>query len=148
MSISRQDPGGKPRKPLKRTPFKRKAPTGSKVRTPIKARSARRAELYRTQRVPIIKAAIEAGQLCQACSLIANVDLAAASLCRIRAVDWHERKSRARAAGSDASLMSPANRVWTCRPGHDWITTHPLEAREVGLVLNSWDPDPTDEPEL
>lgn len=142
MSITDAGGWGKPRKPLKRTPFKRKAPVAFKTRTPLKARSDRRAELYRTERVPIIKTAVENGQLCQACSLIADIDMAAAAKCDIRAVDWHERKSRSRAGGSDASLMSPANRVWTCRPGHNWITTHPIEARSVGLVLNSWDADP------
>lgn len=144
MSISRWDPEGKPRKPLKRTPFKRKAPAPStKARTPLKARSDRRADLYRTERVPVIKQAMEAGQLCQA-SRIADVDLAAAARCEIRARDWHEIKTR----GRGGSITSASNRMWVCRKCHDWITTHPLEAREVGLVLNSWDPDPTDEPEL
>lgn len=142
MSISQWDPEGKQRKPLKRTPFKRKAPLPTtKARTPIKARSARRAELYRTERVPMIKEAMDRGQLCQVCQLIAEVDMAQAAKCRLRAQDLHERKTR----GRGGSLTKAANLLWACRPGHDWITTHPLEAREVGLVLNSWDPDPVDE---
>lgn len=98
-------------------------------RTPLRRRSAKQQAKY-DARVPIIRAALEDGQLCQACILIADVDLAAANRCGIRAVDCHERLTRARGG----SIIDPANFIWTCRNGHDWIHHHPAEAELVGLL--------------
>ncbi len=142
MSIPPNSGPDKQRKSLKRTAFKRPEPAAPKSRSPLRARSRARDVLYRTIRVPLIMEAMERGQVCEACTLIADIDQSAAARCEVQAVDWHERKTRARAGGSEESLMLAANRVWTCRPCHDWIGAHPLEARDLGLVLNSWDPDP------
>lgn len=123
---------------LKRTPFKRKAPAPAKARSAVRARSAKREKVYREVRVPIIRAAMDAGQLCEAAASIASVDLAAAMRCQIRAVDWHEVKTR----GRGGSITDAANRLWACRRCHDWIDGNPALARVAGVVLNSWDPDP------
>lgn len=101
-------------------------------RTPLRRRSAKQQALY-DQRVPLIRAAIESGQLCQACIAIADVDLAAANRCGIRAVDCHERVPR----GRGGSIIDPANFVWACRSGHDWVHDHPREAELVGLLTRS-----------
>lgn len=52
------------------------------------------------------------------------------------AVDVHEVKSRARGG----SILDPANLLCLCRPCHDWVTTHPREAEELGLSAPSWAP--------
>lgn len=126
------------RSKLKRTPFKRKPPASAKPRSALRHRSAGRAKVYREVRVPIIRAAVDAGQLCEAAASIASVDLAAAMRCQIRAVDWHERKPR----GRGGSIVDVGNQVWVCRQCHDWIGDNPTLARAAGVVLNSWDPDP------
>ena len=52
--------------------------------------------------------------------------------------DFHEVMTRARGG----SITDPSNILMVCRRHHDWITAHPVESAEVGLVRNSWD-DPT-----
>lgn len=52
--------------------------------------------------------------------------------------DFHEVLTRARGG----SITDPSNILMVCRCHHDWITAHPAESAEVGLVRNSWD-DPT-----
>lgn len=52
--------------------------------------------------------------------------------------DFHEVMTRARGG----SITDPSNILMCCRRHHDWITMHPVESAEVGLVRNSWD-DPT-----
>lgn len=48
-------------------------------------------------------------------------------------IDHHEVLTRARGG----SPIDPANRLYVCRAMHEWITVHPLEAAELGLVLPS-----------
>lgn len=117
----------------RRTPLRAKTPWRPK-RKPIRARSARQQKLYDV-RVPIIREAVERGQRCEACPLIAQVDMTQANRCTGRAVDWHEVKTRARGG----SILDPANRVWACRSCHDWIDLHQPEAHAVGLLRHSWE---------
>lgn len=56
-------------------------------------------------------------------------------MCTGRAVDWDERLTRARGG----SVTDPANRIMACRLCHDWKTTHPLEAHELGLMPHAWE---------
>lgn len=51
-----------------------------------------------------------------------------------RAVDVHEVLTRARGG----SIYDPTNCLGVCRPCHDWIGDHPLEAAALGLVKHSW----------
>lgn len=105
-------------------------------RSPLRARSAKQQAKYDV-RVPIIREAMEAGVLCQAGTRIADVDMAAANRCRIRAQDWHEVVSRARGG----SITDPANRLWLCRPCHEYVTSHPEIAQQLGLSKHSWERD-------
>lgn len=59
-----------------------------------------------------------------------------AGLCRGRAVDVHERLSRAR--GGNILDPAQAHMITVCRPCHDWITTHPTAAELSRLALPSW----------
>lgn len=102
--------------------------------TALARRSAKVAELYATQRVPAIKAAMEAHQPCQASARIADVDLAVANRCGLAAVDLHEVLTR----GRGGSITDMANMILVCRPCHTWITEHPIEAEQLGLVQSSW----------
>ena len=102
-------------------------------RTPLRRRSAKQQALYDV-RVPIIREAMAEGVLCQAGIRIADFDLEAANRCRIRAQDWHEKLSRARGG----SITDPANRLWVCRPCHDWIGANPALAERAGLAVSAF----------
>lgn len=54
--------------------------------------------------------------------------------CTGRAEDPHEVLSRARGG----SLIDPANILPVCRPCHEFITTHPKDATERGLLKARW----------
>lgn len=113
---------------MKRSPLRRKQPWNPK-RLPMRQRSDKQEALYKIRR-PMIREAMERGQLCQACIPIADVDIAAANRCGIRAVDCHERVPR----GRGGSIIDPSNFVWVCRSAHNWIHDHPREAEIVGLL--------------
>lgn len=55
--------------------------------------------------------------------------------CTRWADDLDEILSRARGG----SIASETNCRPVCRRCHDWVTTHPLEAAELGLTLHAWD---------
>lgn len=42
------------------------------------------------------------------------------------------------------SIYSTTNCIAACQRHHDWITDHPADAYELGLVRHSWDPDLTE----
>ena len=50
--------------------------------------------------------------------------------CWRRADDLHEIVSRARGG----SVTDPENTIPLCREHHRWVTEHPLEATELGLL--------------
>lgn len=58
--------------------------------------------------------------------------------CADEAVDQDERLTR----GRGGSAVDPDNIVLLCRWHHDWKHGHPLEARAMGLMPNSWDQGP------
>lgn len=68
------------------------------------------------------------GGACEACPRLHSGPVRAA-------VDVHEIKTRARGG----SIYDPANCLGVCRVCHDWITGHPARARELGLVVHSWE---------
>jgi hypothetical protein len=72
---------------------------------------------------------------CQVCPvLVAYVD--GWERCNGIAHDWHEVLTRARGG----SITDPTNALAACRRSHDYVTTHPALAAELGLVKHSWDP--------
>lgn len=55
-----------------------------------------------------------------------------------RGTDKHEILTRAR--GGDPT--DPNNCMWVDRLCHDWITEHPAEAAQLGLVRHAWEGPP------
>lgn len=55
-------------------------------------------------------------------------------------MEVHERKTRARGG----SIYSLPNCLLTCQRHHDWIDGNQDEAHELGLLVHSWAPDPTE----
>lgn len=90
-------------------------------RTPIRQVSRKRAAENR------IRAKLRASLIGQPCE-------AQLLGCAYTGTDWHERLSRARGG----SITDEANRVWLCRPCHDYITTHPKWAETNGWSLSSY----------
>lgn len=102
-------------------------------RTPIRARSKKRAYQMRTHRVPTIQAMIEAGRKCEVCPLLAAQGVS--TRCAGRIEGLHElRKSSA--AGS---RLNPANTVPSCNNGNGLVELFPVEAHAAGLVLREGD---------
>lgn len=54
-------------------------------------------------------------------------------------LEVHEIKTR----GRGGSIYTTDNCIAACQRHHDWITEHPSEAHELGLVRHSWEPDLT-----
>ena len=47
----------------------------------------------------------------------------------------HEPKTR----GRGGSIVNEHNILLLCHNSHQWVTTHPIEANQLGLVKNSWE---------
>ncbi len=88
----------------------------------MRARSKKRARLYRDERAPLVAELLAVPYLCDKC-------MAA------YAVDVHEIKSRARGG----SITDRKNLLRLCRKCHDWVTQHPAEALRDGFLASSWD---------
>lgn len=88
----------------------------------LRHRSKRMAEIYRTQRIPVVLEVLDDHPVCQRCDLRDSVDV-------------HEVKTRARGG----SIVDKANLVALCRYCHDFLTTHPAQAAAEGLMKNSWE---------
>lgn len=91
-------------------------------RTGLRARSVKRAALYRQVRVPLVVEMLAERPVCERCH-------------RQPSVDVHEIKSRARSG----SITDRSNLAALCRRCHDHITTHPAEAEREGWSLPSWE---------
>jgi 5-methylcytosine-specific restriction protein A len=77
-------------------------------------------EKYKLRRTIVAKLLEERGT-CQRCG-------------QARSQDIHELKSRARGG----SILDIENLVAICRPCHNWITEHPVEAAQQGWLKCSW----------
>lgn len=122
-------------------PLKRKTPLRARSRlkadpakalrrtTRIAPRSLKRQRVM-VERRALVAALLEANPVCQA--LIRGV-------CQGRAVDVHERLTRARAGDANAAILDPANCCTVCRACHDWVGAHPVQAQAMGLVRWSWE---------
>lgn len=93
-----------------------------KPKKPIRFRSKKMAKVYKQERVPLVQEMLDNILLCERCGLRSPDDV-------------HEIKSRARGG----SITDPANLVAVCRLCHNWITTHPREAKEQGWLKSSWE---------
>jgi hypothetical protein len=99
---------------VKRTPLVR--------RTPLRPRSARRAALYRTVRVPIVKRLLLVYPTCQF-----------PGGCTERAVDVHELRKRSQGG----SLSDLDNLRTSCRFHNEYAEAEPLLCAELGWVRRS-----------
>ena len=50
-------------------------------------------------------------------------------------MDVHEVKTR----GRGGSILDVDNLRCLCRPCHTWVTEHPKESHELGLVVHAWE---------
>ena len=120
---------------MKRTqPLRAKKPWRPK-RKPLRARSKKRQELYRTQRIPLIVATLEQRPFCELGPRIAQVDMVAARNCRGRASTLHELRKRSQGG----SLIDLANCLPSCAPCNGWVEDEPLLAHRAGLVIRRGD---------
>jgi len=88
----------------------------------IRKRSTKMANLYKNERVPIVKRLLSERPTCQKCM-------------SARSHDVHEIKSRARGG----SITDLKNLVCLCRSCHNWVTSHPEEAHAQGWLKWSWE---------
>lgn len=88
----------------------------------MRHRSRKTAHTYRTQRVALVSALLEARPICQRCHAA-------------RSTDIHEMKTRARGG----SILDESNLAALCHTCHAWITEHPAAAHEEGWLKHSWD---------
>jgi hypothetical protein len=92
-------------------------------RTPLRARSKKTAAVYRTERVPLVKALAEEAGICPVlgCTNLANSP--------------HEPLTRARGG----SITDPTNVVMVCWPCNQALTLEPAWGYEQGLLRHSWE---------
>lgn len=115
------------RTPLRQTGFKRKAPTNTdrKPRTPLRQRSVKRQAHMTEERIPAVKAAIEAGRSCEVCPVLAAVDIPVSCSGRIEGL--HERRK----SSSGGSRSNPANLIPACNIGNGFVEDHPKIVRHL-----------------
>lgn len=99
---------------MKRTPLNRKRR--------LAPRSAKRARLYRTQRVPLVASLLDERPVCERCNAA-------------RSTEVHELLSR----GRGGSITDPTNCVALCHDCHALITREPAQALAEGWLRNSWE---------
>jgi 5-methylcytosine-specific restriction endonuclease McrA len=117
------------RKPIARTRLAGGVPIARTTLTrsgPLRPRSARMQRIYRTQRIPLVKATLAGEPLCQlilpGCTGLADT--------------VHEVKPR----GRGGSITDPANCLPACRSCNDGASNeHIGEAQARGLLKHSWD---------
>lgn len=111
--------------PLKRGSSELKTKTFLRQKVPLRKRSEKMSEIYRTQRIPLVIEMLEESPWCSA----------RLKHCTRRATDVHEVKSRARGG----SITDKDNCITLCRHCHTFITEHPRWAKEHGWSKSSWD---------
>jgi hypothetical protein len=98
-------------------------------RTPLRPVSAKRAVLLSERREVLAGLAdTHRATLCLAHQLVPSVDCGGQ-------LDPHEPLTRARGG----SITDDGNIVFLCRRHHRWAHNHPVDARRLGLLVNSWD---------
>ena len=93
----------------------------------LKPRSDKMERFYRTERRPDVAEAVGDGtNPCQA-----QVDPV---ICTGYVETIHEIETRARAGGIIRAHRIPGNRLPCCNACNEWLSEHPLEAEELGLL--------------
>lgn len=111
-------------KPLRRTPLGAGSSGGLK-RTPIKQRSAKRADLMASTRAPAVRKLVESGEMCRIGPLLSAEGLG--PNCMIVVQGLHERRKRS----AGGSLTNPDNLIPACNVCNGWVEDFPKLAREV-----------------
>jgi hypothetical protein len=102
----------------------------------VRFRSAKRARLYRLERVPLVAAMLEESRACELGDRIWRVS-ASYRGCRGEAIGLHELRKRS----AGGSLTNRANLLRCCGPCNSWVEDNPRLARNAGLVVRSADPE-------
>lgn len=89
---------------------------------PLRRRSKKTSQVYRTQRIPLVRELLADQPLCERCL-------------RTYATEVHEIKSRARGG----SILDRDNLALLCHDCHAWVTTHPKDATLEGWLKHSWE---------
>ena len=146
--LRRKTPMPRPTAEMKRTPLERGVTALRRSR--INPVSSKRRKENRERRSVKEQLVEERGPWCEVAKAVSaryvehglpqnwgTLEVAAVvyHLCTGLADDAHEIVTR----GRGGSITDPDNILLVCRRHHDWITTHPKEAHELGLVRHSWE---------
>jgi hypothetical protein len=130
-------------KPLKRTPFKRKAPLNTaRMAHPsgssLKPRSTKRAAHMRDERVPMVKSMIANGRSCEICPVLSSVGVPV--MCAHEIQGLHERR-KSSAGGSRRNVQ---NLIPACNWSNVFAEDNPALVRRLTgdrLVVREGDPE-------
>ena len=89
----------------------------------MRFRSKKREAIYRKRR-PLVEQLLAERPICERCGMNPSTEI-------------HEVVTRARGG----SILDRANCRALCRGCHRWITEHPKQAHEEGLMAHSWERD-------
>ena len=122
-------------KPLKRTPFKRKAPLNTArmahpAGSSLKSRSAKRAAHMRNERVPMVQTMVANGQTCEVCPVLNHLGIPTHCAGEIQGL--HERRK----SSAGGTRMGLPNLVPACNWGNGYIEDAVGEHRR--LIDGSW----------
>lgn len=104
----------------------------------MRSRSKATAKLYREQRVPLIEAMIERGDMCEACPKIYTFypHMFTPAHPLHKAQTLHELRKRS----ANGSIVNPLNLMPVCNWANNWVETWPLESKEIDLVMREGHP--------
>lgn len=105
-----------------------------KRQAPLRKVSDKRAAENKARASAMAVVARRSGGRCEAAAMIVTVDPVAASRCKVKAVDGHEKLKRSRGG----SITDPRNIVHCCRSCHTWTEAEVALATECGLLVPSW----------
>lgn len=136
--------------PERKAPLKRGRPPARSTNpirrlTRLRSRSRKRAAIAGERRA-FVDRVIAARPTCEAgIVLAAKGPILAAIRCRTWSVDVHEIKPRGRGGPIVPSQgLDDRDVLACCRWCHDWITTNPDPAAELGFVVHSWEKRPSE----
>lgn len=98
----------------------------------MRHRSKKKEAEYRLRR-PLVERLLQERPLCEACAILAVYQEKSVYVLR-NSQDIHEIMPRS----AGGSILDEKNLLALCRPCHTFVTTHPLEAGNMGLHLPGW----------
>lgn len=98
----------------------------------MRYRSAKKEAEYKKRR-PLVQKILSERPMCEACKILAVYE-SKVTYVHKPSVDAHEIMPRS----AGGSILDENNILALCRDCHNWVTTHPLEAQNMGLSLPSW----------